>query len=398
MTQRTSQLLNRLSESATIAMARKATELKKSGVDVISLSLGEPDFDTPELLKAAGIKAIEENITHYTPVPGILDVREAISKKFKRDNGLDYGPDQIVVSNGAKQSITNVVLSLVDPGEEVILPAPYWVSYADMVALAGGTSRVLATSIEHDFKIQPEALEAAITDKTRMLIYSSPCNPSGSVYTQSEIDALAEVLKRHPQVFIISDEIYELINFTGKHASIGTIPALKDRVITVNGVSKGFAMTGWRLGYIGAPTWIAKACSKVQGQVTSAPCSIAQVAAGAAVSANPSIADEMKSAFLKRRDIMIAGLSAIPGMKVNKPMGAFYLFPDVSELYGKSVGQRHINNAEDFAMYLLEEAHVATVGGGAFGTPECIRLSYAASEAQLQEAIRRISKAVEALD
>ena len=398
MTQRTSQLLNRLSESATIAMARKATELKKSGVDVISLSLGEPDFDTPELLKAAGIKAIEENITHYTPVPGILDVREAISKKFKRDNGLDYGPDQIVVSNGAKQSITNVVLSLVDPGEEVILPAPYWVSYADMVALAGGTSKVLATSIEHDFKIQPEALEAAITDKTRLLIYSSPCNPSGSVYTQSEIDALAEVLQRHPQVYIISDEIYELINFTGKHASIGTIPALKDRVTTVNGVSKGFAMTGWRLGYIGAPTWIAKACSKVQGQVTSAPCSIAQVAAGAAVSADPSIADEMKSAFLKRRDIMIAGLSAIPGMKVNKPMGAFYLFPDVSELYGKSVGQRHINNAEDFAMYLLEEAHVATVGGGAFGTPECIRLSYAASETQLQEAIRRISKAVEALD
>lgn len=398
MTQRTSQLLNRLSESATIAMARKATELKKSGVDVISLSLGEPDFDTPEVLKAAGIKAIEENITHYTPVPGILDVREAISQKFKRDNGLDYAPDQIVVSNGAKQSITNVVLSLVDPGEEVILPAPYWVSYADMVALAGGTSKVLATSIEHDFKIQPEALEAAITDKTRLLIYSSPCNPSGSVYTQSEIDALAEVLQRHPQVYIISDEIYELINFTGKHASIGTIPALKDRVITVNGVSKGFAMTGWRLGYIGAPTWIAKACSKVQGQVTSAPCSIAQVAAGAAVSADPSIADEMKSAFLKRRDIMIAGLSAISGMKVNKPMGAFYLFPDVSELYGKSVGQRHINNAEDFAMYLLEEAHVATVGGGAFGTPECIRLSYAASEAQLQEAIRRISKAVEALD
>ena len=398
MTQRTSQLLNRLSESATIAMARKATELKKSGVDVISLSLGEPDFDTPEVLKAAGIKAIEENITHYTPVPGILAVREAISQKFKRDNGLDYAPDQIVVSNGAKQSITNVVLSLVDPGEEVILPAPYWVSYADMVALAGGTSQVLATSIEHDFKIQPEALEAAITDKTRLLIYSSPCNPSGSVYTQSEIDALAEVLQRHPQVYIISDEIYELINFTGKHASIGTIPALKDRVITVNGVSKGFAMTGWRLGYIGAPTWIAKACSKVQGQVTSAPCSIAQVAAGAAVSADPSIADEMKSAFLKRRDIMIAGLSAIPGMKVNKPMGAFYLFPDVSELYGKSVGQRHINNAEDFAMYLLEEAHVATVGGGAFGTPECIRLSYAASETQLQEAIRRISKAVEALD
>jgi|TARA_B100000768_G_scaffold159843_1_gene159118 aspartate aminotransferase len=397
MTPRTSQLLNRLSESATIAMARKATELKKSGIDVISLSLGEPDFDTPEVLKAAGIKAIEDNITHYTPVPGIQEVREAISLKFKRDNGLDYAPDQIVVSNGAKQSITNVVLSLVDPGEEVILPAPYWVSYADMVALAGGTSRVLATSIDHDFKIQPEALEAAINDKTRLLIYSSPCNPSGSVYTQEEIDALADVLKQHPHVYIISDEIYELINFTGKHASIGTIRELKDRVITVNGVSKGFAMTGWRLGYIGAPAWIAKACSKVQGQVTSAPCSIAQVAAGAAVSADPSIADEMKEAFLKRRDIMIAGMRAIPGMKVNKPMGAFYLFPDVSDLFGKTAGDRKINNAQDFSMYLLEEANVATVGGGAFGTPECIRLSYAASEAQLEEALRRISKAVEAL-
>jgi aspartate aminotransferase len=397
MTQRTSQLLNRLSESATIAMARKATELKKSGVDVISLSLGEPDFDTPEILKEAGIQAIKDNITHYTPVPGILDVREAISMKFKRDNGLDYAPDQIVVSNGAKQSITNVVLSLVDPGEEVILPAPYWVSYADMVALAGGTSKVLATSIEHDFKIQPNALEAAINDKTRLLIYSSPCNPSGSVYTKEEIDALAAVLIKNPHVYIISDEIYELINFTGQHASIGTIEALKDRVITVNGVSKGFAMTGWRLGYIGAPAWIAKACSKVQGQVTSAPCSIAQVAAGAAVTADPSIADDMKKAFLQRRDIMIAGLSAIPGVKVNKPMGAFYLFPDVSALFGKSAGERRINDAQDFAMYLLEEANVATVGGGAFGTPECIRLSYAASETQLQEALRRISKAVQAL-
>ena len=378
-------------------MARKATELKKSGVDVISLSLGEPDFDTPEILKEAGIQAIKDNITHYTPVPGILDVREAISMKFKRDNGLDYAPDQIVVSNGAKQSITNVVLSLIDPGEEVILPAPYWVSYADMVALAGGTSKVLATSIEHDFKIQPDALEAAINDKTRLLIYSSPCNPSGSVYTKEEINALAAVLIRNPHVYIISDEIYELINFTGHHASIGTIEALKDRVITVNGVSKGFAMTGWRLGYIGAPAWIAKACSKVQGQVTSAPCSIAQVAAGAAVTADPSIADEMKKAFLQRRDIMIAGLSAIPGMKVNKPMGAFYLFPDVSALFGKSVGERQIDNAQDFAMYLLEVANVATVGGGAFGTPECIRLSYAASESQLQEALRRISEAVEAL-
>jgi len=397
MQQRTSQLLNRLSESATIAMARKANELKSAGVDVISLSLGEPDFDTPELIKDAGIEAIKNNITHYTPVPGLPDVREAISAKFKRDNGLDYAPSQIVVSNGAKQSITNVVLSLVDPGEEVILPAPYWVSYADMVAFAGGTHRVLPTSIEHDFKIQPDELEAAITEKTRLLIYSSPCNPSGSVYTVQEIEALAAVLKRHPQVYIISDEIYELINFTGKHCSIGTIDELKDRVITVNGVSKGFAMTGWRLGYIGAPEWIAKACSKIQGQVTSAPCSIAQVAAGAAVSADPRIAETMRSAFLVRRDLMIEGLSFIPGLKVNKPMGAFYLFPDVSALFGKTAGPRTIQNAEDFSMYLLEEAHVATVGGNAFGTPECIRLSYAASESQLKEALSRISKAVAAL-
>lgn len=397
MQQRTSQLLNRLSESATIAMARKANELKSAGVDVISLSLGEPDFDTPELIKDAGIEAIKNNITHYTPVPGLPDVREAISAKFKRDNGLDYAPSQIVVSNGAKQSITNVVLSLVDPGEEVILPAPYWVSYADMVAFAGGTHRVLPTSIEHDFKIQPDELEAAITEKTRLLIYSSPCNPSGSVYTVQEIEALAAVLKQHPQVYIISDEIYELINFTGKHCSIGTIDELKDRVITVNGVSKGFAMTGWRLGYIGAPEWIAKACSKIQGQVTSAPCSIAQVAAGAAVSADPRIAETMRSAFLVRRDLMIEGLSSIPGLKVNKPMGAFYLFPDVSALFGKTAGHRTIQNAEDFSMYLLEEAHVATVGGNAFGTPECIRLSYAASESQLKEALSRISKAVAAL-
>ncbi|MDA0913452.1 MAG: pyridoxal phosphate-dependent aminotransferase [Bacteroidetes bacterium] len=397
MEERTSQLLNRLSESATIAMARKATELKNAGIDIISLSLGEPDFDTPNAMKAAGIGAIEQNITHYTPVPGLLDVREAICMKFKRDNNLDFSPDQIVVSNGAKQSITNVVLSLVDPGEEVILPAPYWVSYADMVAFAGGTSKIISTKIEHDFKIQPEELESAISDKTRLMIYSSPCNPSGSVYTKEEIEGLAEVLERHPHVYVISDEIYELINFTGNHYSIGAIESLKNRVITVNGVSKGFAMTGWRLGYIGAPLWVAKACSKIQGQVTSAPCSIAQVAAGAAVQSNPEIAAGMTAAFLTRRDLMIAGLKAIPGLKVNKPMGAFYLFPDVSALFGKSNGERVIENAEDFAMYLLEEAHVATVGGTAFGTPECIRLSYAASEEQLKEAIRRISKAVEAL-
>ncbi|MDA0303157.1 MAG: pyridoxal phosphate-dependent aminotransferase [Bacteroidetes bacterium] len=397
MDQRSSSLLNRLSESATIAMARKANELKDSGVDVISLSLGEPDFDTPQLMKDAGIQAIENNVTHYTPVPGILSVREAICRKFKRDNGLHFDPDQIVVSNGAKQSITNVVLALVDPGEEVILPAPYWVSYADMVAFAGGKTVILPTRIEEDFKINPEALEAAINANTRLLIYSSPCNPSGSVYTQEEIDALAAVLVRNPHVYVISDEIYELINFTGKHASLGALEALKDRVITVNGVSKGFAMTGWRLGYIGAPHWIAKACTKIQGQVTSAPCSIAQIAAGAAVDADPSIADEMKAAFLRRRDLMIDGLSAIPGLKVNRPMGAFYLFPDVSSLFGKRHAEGTIANSSDFSLYLLDKAHVATVAGDAFGTPECIRLSYAASEEQLMEAVRRIAEAVNAL-
>ena len=397
MDQRTSSLLNRLSESATIAMARKASELKDSGVDVISLSLGEPDFDTPQPMKDAGIQAIENNVTHYTPVPGILSVREAICRKFKRDNGLHFDVDQIVVSNGAKQSITNVVLALVDPGEEVILPAPYWVSYADMVAFAGGKTVILPTRIEEDFKINPESLEAAINANTRLLIYSSPCNPSGSVYTQEEIDALAAVLVRNPHVYVISDEIYELINFTGKHASLGALEALKDRVITVNGVSKGFAMTGWRLGYIGAPQWIAKACTKIQGQVTSAPCSIAQIAAGAAVDADPSIADEMKAAFLRRRDLMIDGLSASPGLKVNRPMGAFYLFPDVSALYGKRHSEGTIENSSDFAMYLLEKAHVATVAGSAFGTPECIRLSYAASEEQLLEAVRRIAEAVNVL-
>jgi aspartate aminotransferase len=397
MEQRPSSLLNRLSESATIAMARKAAELKSSGVDVISLSLGEPDFDTPQPMKHAGVQAIENNITHYTPGPGILSVREAICRKFQRDNGLRFNPDQIVVSNGAKQSITNVVLALVDPGEEVILPAPYWVSYADMVAFAGGKSVILPTRIEDDFKINPSSLEAAINSNTRLLIYSSPCNPSGSVYTQEEIDALAAVLIRNPHVYVISDEIYELINFTGKHASLGTNTSLIDRVITVNGVSKGFAMTGWRLGYIGAPQWIAKACTKIQGQVTSAPCSIAQMAAGAAVDADPSIVDEMKSEFLKRRDLVIKHLSVIPGLKVNRPMGAFYLFPDVSAFFGKRHADGTIENSSDFALYLLGKANVATVAGSAFGTPECIRLSYAASEEQLIEAVRRIAKAIDAL-
>ena len=397
MNNRTSDLLNSLSESATIAMAKMARELKASGIDVISLSLGEPDFDTPESLKQAGIDAINANDTHYTPVAGTVKVREAISKKFKRDNGLDYAPDQIVVSNGAKQSIANVVLSLVNPGDEVILPAPYWVSYAEIVKLAKGVPVVLPTSIDDDYKIKPESLAAAINEKTRMVIYSSPCNPSGSVYTLEETQAIAEVLLQNDNIITISDEIYELINFTPKHASLAGIPGMMDRVVTVNGVSKGFAMTGWRLGYIGAPKWIAAACNKIQGQITSAPCSIAQAAAAAAVDADPSIANEMLEAFLRRRDQMLGDLEGIPGIKLNKPMGAFYLFPDISGLFGKSFNGKTLNNSDDVAMFLIEEAHVATVSGSAFGTPECIRLSYAAADEVLAEAARRIREAVSKL-
>jgi len=397
MNNRTSDLLNSLSESATIAMAKMARELKASGIDVISLSLGEPDFDTPESLKQAGIDAINANDTHYTPVAGTVRVREAISKKFKRDNGLDYAPDQIVVSNGAKQSIANVVLSIVNPGDEVILPAPYWVSYAEIVKLAKGVPVVLPTSIDDDYKIKPEALAEAINEKTRMVIYSSPCNPSGSVYTLEETQAIAEVLLQNDNIITISDEIYELINFTPKHASLAGIPGMMDRVVTVNGVSKGFAMTGWRLGYIGAPKWIAAACNKIQGQITSAPCSIAQAAAAAAVDADPSIANKMLEAFLRRRDQMLADLNGIPGIKLNKPMGAFYLFPDISGLFGKSYNGKTLSNSDDVAMFLIEEAHVATVSGSAFGTPECIRISYAAADEVLAEAARRIGEAVSKL-
>ncbi|PCJ80474.1 MAG: aspartate aminotransferase [Bacteroidetes bacterium] len=397
MNNSTSDLLNRLSESATIAMARMARELKASGIDVISLSLGEPDFDTPDELKQAGIDAINANETHYTPVSGTVRVREAIAAKFMRDNGLNYTSDQIVVSSGAKQSLANVVLSLVNPGDEVILPAPYWVSYAEIIKVAGGVPVVLPTSIEDDYKIKPEALDDAINDKTRMVIYSSPCNPSGSVYTQSETSNLADVLRKHDNVYTISDEIYELINFTPRHASLAAEPGMMDRVITVNGVSKGFAMTGWRLGYIGAPKWIADACTKIQGQFTSAPCSIAQAAAAAAVEADPSISKPMVDAFLRRRDAMHASLSKIPGINLNIPMGAFYLFPDVSELFGKSFNGNTLNNSDDIAMFFMEEAHVATVSGEAFGTPECIRISYAASDEILEEASRRISVAVSKL-
>ena len=393
MEQQTSALLQRLSESATIAMARKARELKAQGVDVISLSLGEPDFDTPAEMKQAGIDAIEANETHYTPVPGTPRVRKAIVEKFKRDNGLEYTMDQVVVSTGAKQSLANVVLSLVDPGDEVILPAPYWVSYEEIVKVAGGVPVVLPTSIDHDYKIQPQELEAAITPKTRLVMYSSPCNPSGSVYTEAETAALADVLRQHDRIVTVSDEIYELINFTDKHASMAAQPGMWERTVTVNGISKGFAMTGWRLGYIGAPTWIAAACTKIQGQFTSAPSSITQAAAAAALESEPALVADMVDAFRRRRALMVDGLSQVPGFKVNQPMGAFYVFPDVSSLFGKSFNGRILNNANDVAFYLLEEAKVASVSGAAFGTPECIRLSYAAADDVLKEAVRRIDAA-----
>lgn len=393
MEQTTSSLLQRLSESATIAMARKARELKDQGIDVISLSLGEPDFDTPAAMKQAGIDAIEANDTHYTPVPGTPQVRNAIVKKFKRDNGLEYTADQVVVSTGAKQSLANVVLSLVDPGDEVILPAPFWVSYEEIVKVAGGIPVVIPTSIDNDYKIQPSELEAAITPKTRMVMYSSPCNPSGSVYTQEETAALADVLRKHDRIVTVSDEIYELINFTEKHASMAAQHGMWERTVTVNGVSKGFAMTGWRLGYIGAPTWIAAACTKIQGQFTSAPCSITQAAAAAALEADPSMVSDMVDAFRRRRALMVEGLSKVPGFKVNQPMGAFYVFPDVSALFGKSCHGKRIENADDVAFFLLEEAKVATVSGAAFGTPECVRLSYAAADDVLAEAVRRIDEA-----
>ena len=398
MVQRTSALLQRLTESATLAMARKAAELKASGVDVISLSLGEPDFDTPELIKAAGIRGIEENYSHYTPVPGLLSLREAIARKLKRDNGLDYKPSQIVVSNGAKQSITNAVLALVDPGDEVLIPAPYWVSYVDMVQLAGGTPVILPTSVEQDFKPTPEALEAAITPRTRLLIYSSPCNPSGSVFSAEEIAGIAGVLERNPHVLAISDEIYELIQFEGRSPSLAAHASISDRVMTVNGVSKGFAMTGWRLGYIAAPQWIADACSKIQGQVTSAPCSIAQVAAEAAVSADPSIADGMREAFLRRRNLVLEKVAEIPGWKSHRPNGAFYLFPDVSGWLGKSYQGQVLKDGDDVALFLLSAAQVAVVGGPAFGTPECIRISYAAADEVLLEAMNRIIAAAKLLE
>jgi aspartate aminotransferase len=386
--------INNLAVSQTLAMAALARELKAQGKDIISLSLGEPDFNTPEFIKEAAKSAIDENYSTYTPVEGYLELKEAICKKFKRDNNLDYKPSQIVVSTGAKQSLYNIAQVMLNDGDEVILPAPYWVSYFEIIKLSGGVPVEVPTSVESDFKITPEQLEAAITPKTKMMWFSSPCNPSGSVYNREELTALAKVLEKHPNVYIVSDEIYEHINFSGTFCSIGSIPGMLERTITVNGVAKAFAMTGWRIGYIGAPEFIAKACTKIQGQVTSGANSIAQRATITAVEADPSVLNEMVSAFKNRRDLVVGLVKQIPGFKLNVPEGAFYVFPDVSYYFGKTVKGNEIKNATDFSMFLLAEANVATVTGDAFGNPNCIRFSYATSEALLTEAMRRIKEAV----
>ena len=388
-----SERLNRLSESATLAMAQMSRELQAKGIDVISLSLGEPDFNTPEFIKEAAKKAIDDDFSHYTPVPGLPELRSAIAAKFKRDNNLEFTANQIVASTGAKQSLANICLCLLNPGDEVLLPCPYWVSYAEIIKLAEALPVEIKSSIDSDFKITPEKLEAAITPKTKMLMFSSPCNPSGTVYTQSELEAIAKTLEKYPDIYIVSDEIYEHINFTEKHFSIGTIPSMVERTITVNGVSKGFAMTGWRVGFIGAPLWIAKACNKIQGQVTSATCAIAQKATERAMLAEPkSTTKEMKDTFLRRRNIVVELLKDIPGIRCNIPQGAFYVFPDVSHYFEKSYNENKINNANDLCMYLLNSAHVACVAGDAFGNPECIRISYAAADDKLIEAMKRIKK------
>ena len=393
-----SKRINRLSESATIAMSRKSRELSAKGVDVINLSLGQPDFNTPDFIKEAAKKSIDDNFTFYMPVPGYLDLRESISNKFKRDNGLDYKPSQIVVSTGAKQSIANVVLSLIDEGDKVIIPIPYWVTYVEIVKMASGEAKFVNTNLEDDFKITAAQLEEAIEADTKLMIFSSPCNPSGSVYSKQELAELAEVIAKYPDFYVISDEIYEYINFEGQHESLAQFDKIKDQVITINGVSKGFAMTGWRVGYIGAPQWIADASVKMQGQFTSGTCGIAQRAAKTAIDASPSVTDEMKSAFLRRRNLVLEKLNEIEGVKTNVPEGAFYVFPEIDAFFGKSYGDYKINNANDLCLYLLEVGHVALVTGDAFGSPKCIRFSYAAADKELIEAIKRIKSALEQLN
>jgi len=386
-----------LSVSQTLAMAQKSRELTAKGIDIISLSLGEPDFNTPDYIKEAAKKAIDENYSKYPPVPGYADLREAISKKFKVENGINYSPDQIIVSAGGKHSLINVILSIVNPGDEVIILAPYWVSYYDQIIIAEGKPVIIEAKLENDFKIRPEQLEAAITSKTRLIIFNSPSNPTGMVYNRKEMEKIARVVEKHEGVFIISDEIYEHIIFTGEHISMASFDFIYDRVITVNGVSKGYAMTGWRIGYIGAPLWIAKACNKLQGQFTSGVCSIAQRAALAAIQGNGDSQKIMKAAFLRRRDLICGLLKDIKGVKVSIPQGAFYVMPDISSYFGKSDGETKIANSEDLTLYLLDKAQVATVSGDAFGAPECIRISYATSDDLLVEAVKRIKAAFEKL-
>jgi aspartate aminotransferase len=381
-----------MAESETLKMSQMARELKAKGHEVINLSIGEPDFDTPDAIKQVAKDALDAGFTKYTPVPGIPELREAISKKFKEENNLDYKASQIVVSNGAKQTLANIFLSLLDLDDEVIVLAPYWVSYSEIIKLAEGKTVLLKAGIESDFKVSVEDIEKAITPKTKALLFSSPCNPTGSVYLESELKAIAQVISKHPGIIIVADEIYEYINFTGKHISIGSFPEVKDQTVTVNGFSKGYAMTGWRLGYMGGPQWLSDACNKVQGQITSGANSFSQKAATFALQTKLPETELMKAAFLKRRDMVLQLLQEIPGVKVNLPLGAFYIFPDISAYFGKKSDKMEINNATDFCDYILQEAFVAVVSGAAFGADECFRISYAASEAELKEAVARMAK------
>ena len=386
--------LNRLSPSATLAMSQKSSELKAQGIDVINLSVGEPDFNTPDHIKAAAIKAVEENWSRYSPVPGYPELKQAIVNKLKNENGLDYKPSQILCSNGAKQSVCNAIMALVNAGDEVIIPAPYWVSYPQMVLLAEGTPVYIDAPIEQDFKITPEQLEAAITPKTRAIILCSPSNPTGSVYSKDELEGLKNVLLKHERIIVIADEIYEHINYVGKHASMAEFADIKERVVIINGVSKAYAMTGWRIGFIAAPEWIVKGCNKLQGQYTSGPCSVSQKAAEAAFAGDQQCVEDMRLAFERRKNLIVKLAKEIPGLEVNEPQGAFYLFPKCSSYFGKKDGNRVISNATDFAMYLLEVGHVAAVGGDDFGSPECFRISYATSDENIVESMKRIKEAL----
>lgn len=386
--------LQRLAPSATLAMSQKSSEMKAQGIDVINLSVGEPDFNTPDHIKEAAKRAVDENFSRYSPVPGYPDLRKAIVAKLKNENNLDYSVNEVLVSNGAKQSVCNTVMALVNPGDEVIIPAPYWVSYPQMVKLAGGTPVIVEAGFDQNFKMTPEQLEAAITPKTRLIILCSPSNPTGSVYSKEELAGLAEVIKRHEDLFVLADEIYEHINYIGRHESIAQFEGMKERAIIVNGVSKAYAMTGWRIGYIAAPEWIVKGCNKLQGQYTSGPCSVSQKAAEFAYVSSQECVEQMRQAFERRRNLIVELAKDIPGLEVNVPEGAFYLFPKCSSFFGKSDGTTVVNNSTDLALYLLEKGHVATVDGDAFGDPECFRMSYATSDDNIREAMRRIKESL----